>query len=497
MIQHARSAGMGLILAIALIAGVAAQSAAPSRTFEIGHGETWRLTCDYRMTVDRIDRSTVDLTCQPRTTSTPTASVAPTASPTAPATATPTSTAAPTSTASPTNTAPPTPSPTASPTATQAPTATPSPTATATPLPPPDTSVVGYGATTVGGSGGTVTSVTSLSQLRTLLKASGHRILNLPATRQTWDLAGSDLAITSPNVTLNGGGVIFKGAQIKVLTSQVILRNVSSHPGDQAGAAADVDAFTLNGNRACRANIVLDHVEGIWGPDVGGLTILGCVTDVTVQHSIFGEGLLHSAHPESHDADGHGLALNISDDVGPGMNAKRITIYGTLVTTSQSRQPRVIGANCADFIDSVFYNFAEGPQGNPESLNLIGDTWKKGPAPAAAGIPFTSLLWRYQPDADVYNQRLDNTVYIAGQQVIGYTPQTPSGDDAAVLVNSPRCSPSVTSIGAAAAYSMVTSSAGPTSPMSDQTARLRANVLNGTGVYYNGDGYPAPNPTWP
>lgn len=425
------------------------------RSMEMSHGEQWQITCDYRLSVTNKVRSEIDLACG-------------------------------------------TPAP--GPSATPVPTATPAPTASPTPIPtsapPPDTSVVGYGASTIGGSGGTVTNVTSLSQLRTLLKASGKRILNLPMTRQTWNLAGSDLAITSPNVTLNGGAVIFKGAQIKVLTSQVILRNVSSHPGDQTGAAADVDAITLNGNRACRANIVLDHVEGIWGPDVGGLTMLGCVTDVTVQYSIFGEGLLHSAHPESGDADGHGLAFNISDDVGPGMNAKRITVYNTLITTSQSRQPRVIGAQCADFIDSVFYNFAEGPQGNPESLNLIGDTWKKGPAPAAAGIPFTSLLWRYQPDADVYNKRLDNTVYIAGQQVVGYTPQAPSGNDAAVLVNSPRCAPSVASAGAAAGYAAVVTQAGP-QPRSDQTQRLLNNVINGTGVYYNGSGYPAPNPTWP
>jgi hypothetical protein len=145
----------------------------------------------------------------------------------------------------------------------------------------------------------------------------------------------------------------------------------------------------------------------------------------------------------------------------------------------------------------VFYNYAEGPQGNPQALNLIGDTWKKGPAPAAAGIPFTSLLWRYQPGGHgAFDVRFDARVYIAGQQVIGFTPSSPSGDDAAVLRNSPLVAPSASSIGASAAYSMVTTTAGATTDDAT-TRRLRSNVVDGTGVYYNGAGYPPPNPSWP
>ena len=447
----------------------------------------------HRITVDCVDgseyvvagtttptRLVVRCPGEPEATATPVATVEPTVDPT------------PVPTVAPTPTIAPTPDPTPEPTVAPTPDPTPAPTA-----PPATGEVVGYGAGTTGGEGGETVNVSSLSALRTALSGDTPRVINLPATRQTWNLNGTDLKVNGDNKTLNGGGVIFKGASVKVIASNVILRNVSSHAGDITGNADDVDAITVNGNAACRHDIVLDHVEGIWGPDVGGLTILGCVSDMTVQYSIFGEGLIHSAHSESGDFDGHGLALNVAseDSTAP---AERITMYGILVTTSQSRQPRIIGGECVDIVDSTFYGFAEGPQGNSQSLNLIGDTWKKGSPAAEAGFSFERLLWRYQPGGHgAFVNRLDNRVYIAGENVIDYTPETPSGDDAAVLADSPVCAPSVQSIGATAAYNALITGVGPNDPMSDQTARLRSNVANGTGTYYNGEGFAGPNPTWP
>ena len=417
-------------------------------------------------------------------------------------------TPSPTVAATPAPTVVPTPDPTVAPTAVPTPVATAVPTASPTPDPTPDPTpvptappatgeVVGYGAGTTGGEGGQTVNVSSLSALRDALTGDTAKTIILPAARQTWDLNGTDLKLNGDNKTLIGGGVIFKGGSVKVIASNIILRNVSSHAGDETGNADDVDAFTVNGNAACIHDIVLDRVEGIWGPDVGGLAILGCVQDMTVQYSILGEGLIHSAHSESGDFDGHGLAFNIAseDSLAP---ARRITVYGSLVTTSQSRQPRIIGGECVDIVDSTFYGFAEGPQGNSQSLNLIGNTWKKGSPADAAGFSFERLLWRYQPGGHgAFVNRLDNRVFISGENVVGYTPATPSGDDAAVLASSPVCAPSVASVGAGSAYSALISGVGPNAPMSDQTARLRSNVANGTGTYFNGSGYPGPNPTWP
>jgi pectate lyase len=362
------------------------------------------------------------------------------------------------------------------------------------PPPPPPSGIVGYGASTVGGRGGTVLHPTSLAALRSALNASGPRIIALPTSRQTWDLAGNDLMLNKPYVTLDGGAIIFKGGAVKVTASQVILQNVTSHAGDQAGNPADVDALTVNGNSACIDHIVLSHVEGLWGPDVGGLAVLGCVHDLTVQYSILGEGLLRSRHPGSSASNGHAMALNIADNYGNPAN--RVTVYGNLLTTAAERNPRLVGATCTDLIDNVFYNYSEGPSGNPRSVNLIGNTYQRGPAPAAAGFSFSTLEWRYAKDIDFFSTLIPNAAWTAGNRALGFGFATPSGDDALVRRASPACPPSVASQGATAAYASVLSLAGP-AIRSDQTARLLANVAHGTGTYYSGKRGPEPRPSWP
>lgn len=390
--------------------------------------------------------------------------------------------------------------PTPTPVATPIPTPVPTPVPTPIPTPPPSgnvcsgSSVVGYGSGTVGGAGGATINVSTVAQLRSAVATTGARIIVMSAG--LYDLGGTDLAVSKANKTIIGHGAELKRGSVKITASQIIIRDLISASGDESPVAAnDVDSFTLNGNAAPRDHIVLDHVVGIWGPDVAS-ALLGRVTDVTIQCSIIGEGLFHSRHTESGDADGHSLAFNIASTDATSF-PERVTLYGNAFTTSQSRQPRIIGCRACDLIDSVFYNFGEGPQGNAFSLNIIGCTWKKGPAPAAAGVPFETLLWRYQPGGHgAFTSRLDNSVFIGEHTVIGYTPATPTGDDAAVLRTSPLVAPSAASIGSSAAYTMVVSFAGTTTTHS-QTTRLRSNIANGTGVYYNGVGQPPPNPTWP
>lgn len=334
--------------------------------------------------------------------------------------------------------------------------------------------------------------VDTVAELRTAIGTTGPRIVNMAPG--LYDLNG-DLALAKPFLTVNGNSAQTKRGSWKITASQVIIRDVASRSGDQPPVnGADVDSFTLNGNRAPIDHIVLDHVEGIWGPDVSG-AMLGRVTDVTIQCSIFGEGLLRSSHPESGDNDGHGLAFNVASEDATSA-AERITFYGVLFTTSEARMPRIIGAAATDIIDSTFYNHTKPPQGNPQSLNLIGNTWKKGPSPAAAGFTFDTRLWQYQPGGHgAFGSRLDGRVYIADAQYWGFTPTTPSGDDGRVLRSTPLVAPSVPSIGYGPAYAMVTTSAG-LRRADATTQRLRSNVVNGTGTYYNGAGFSGPNPSW-
>lgn len=483
-----RLAVAGALLALVVVQSVGA--VADSQALAPGSSSTF--TCETELSAT-FSAHEATLTCASAPTPEPT--LAPTVAPTASPTLEP-----------PSPTLAPTPSPTLVPTPTPTLAPTPTPTLAPTPSPTPSSSpvltgsnvcagsgVVGYGANTVGGAGGQVFNVSTVAQLRSAVGATGARIVNMAPG--LYDLGGADLAVSKPNITLLGNGAQLKRGSVKITTNQVIVRDLKSRSGDESPVAAnDVDSFTINGNAAARNHIVLDHVEGIWGPDVAS-AMLGRVTDVTIQCSIFGEGLFHSRHSESGDADGHSLTFNVASEDAANA-AERVTFYGNLFTTSQSRAPRIIGCIACDIIDSVFYNYGEGPQGNPQSLNLIGNTWKHGPAPAAAGISFERLLWRYQPGGHgAFATRLDARVYIADENVVGFSPAVPSGNDSAVLRNTPMVAPSASSIGSAAAYAMVAQYAGPTSADAT-TQRLRANLVNGAGTYFNGVGQPAPNPTW-
>ena len=318
------------------------------------------------------------------------------------------------------------------------------------PPPPPPSGIVGYGAGTVGGRGGTVLHPVSLAALRSALNASGPRLIALPTSRQTWDLAGNDLMLTKPYVTLDGGAIIFKGGAVKVTASQVIVQNLTSHAGDQAGNPADVDALTVNGNSACIDHIVLSHVEGLWGPDVGGLAVLGCVHDLTVQYSILGEGLLRSRHPGSSASNGHAMALNIADNYGNPAN--RVTVYGNLLTTAAERNPRLVGATCTDLIDNVFYNYSEGPSGQPAQRQPDRQHLPARPGAGRGGAELQParvalrqghrLLLDPHPELD-----LDRRQPGAGLRL-----RHPQRRRLLVRRASPACPPSVASQGAAAAY---------------------------------------------
>jgi pectate lyase len=127
--------------------------------------------------------------------------------------------------------------------------------------------------------------------LRAALEASGARIV-------VFDVAGTitltgDLRISDPYVTVAGEtapspGIVLRNGALKVTTHDVILRQIRLRPGDLVDTPADVDALTLNGMNDPVFNVVVDHVSMVWGPDIGGLAVLGNVHDVTVSNSIMG-----------------------------------------------------------------------------------------------------------------------------------------------------------------------------------------------------------------
>jgi pectate lyase len=368
----------------------------------------------------------------------------------------------------------------------------------APPLPAP-AGVAGYGAATTGGSGGKVLTVTNLNDsgagsLRAALDASGPRqvVFGVAGTI----VLSSDININDPFVTIDAstapGPVVVRGAAVKIVTHDVILRHLRLRPGDQVASPAEVDALTINGMQGDVYNVVIDHVTMLWGPDIGGLAILGNVHDITVQYSIMGEGLYLSRHPEAvASQDGHSMATSIFQ-LDPGVTPpKRLTFHHNLFTTSDQRMPVIQGAECVDLVNNVLYNWGnKGLHGNPRSLNAVNNWFRTGPETTS------KLVYQWQHHSANPNP-YSASVWLSGNVADGFTSavEAPAG----VLRSGAACGGlSVGAESAEAAYNTVIGAAGATAPARDAVdQRIIGNVLNRTGTFFNGAGQPAPNPYWP
>lgn len=349
--------------------------------------------------------------------------------------------------------------------------------------------IAGYGAATTGGAGGRVVEVHSVDELRSALGDSGPRTVLLVGSG-VWDAAGAEITITKPNVTVDGSACAcqIRNGWIKVAASEVILRNLRVRTGDESVQAADADAISINGGSGGISNIVLDHVEAIWAPDIGGVAILNRVTDVTVQNSIIGEGLNLSRHPEGTTAEGgHSYGFNITTLDGSSY-AERVTVHHNLITTSSQRNPQIIGAAAVDFVNNVIYNVGlDWAYGNPRSASIVNNIYRAGPETQ------TSDEWRSRTNGDV-NGFFANSVYLAGNVADGFTF---TRDIAAnVLAGSPPVPLSVAPEDTRGLLERVLGSAGP-QPADATTQGILANAWNRTGAFLNGVGQPGPNPTWP
>jgi pectate lyase len=386
------------------------------------------------------------------------------------------------------------------PAATPTPTPTPTPTASASTPPPTAGSYIGYGSAAVGGRGGTEKVVSNLNDsgpgsLRAALESSGARIV-------VFDVAGTitltgDLRISDPYVTVAGetappAGIVLRNGALKVTTHDVILRQIRLRPGDLVDTPADVDALTLNGMNDPVFNVVVDHVSMVWGPDIGGLAVLGNVHDVTISSSIMGEGLYLSRHPEATVAGGgHSMAANLSQLDSTSPWPTRITFWHDLFTTSDNRMPRLQGAACVDLVNNVIYNWGQrAAHGNPRSVNVVANWYRSGPE--SIGDEF------WTPQTSVVAPSLfAGAVYLAGNTADGSAMSR--GGSTSVYADSLRCGGLSVDPGTpAVAYQAVIAGAGATLPVRDTVdKRIIANVINRTGAFFNGAGYGPPNPYYP
>jgi pectate lyase len=385
----------------------------------------------------------------------------------------------------------------AAPIATPAATSVPAPTAIPTipPAPPSSGPAVafpgaqGFGVSTPGGRGGKIIYVTNLADsgpgsLRAALEASGPRIVLFKVAGTI--VLNNDISISQPFVTVAGQsapgeGVQIKSGMIKIRTHDVVLRYLKVRAGDQLNQSAinDRDALALAGNSDEVYNVVIDHCSLVWGPDIGGMSILTNAHDITVQNSIIGEGLHLSNHTEAiAESNGHSLGLNITQ-LNTSAWPRRITLHHNLLTTADNRMPQVMGGEAIDVVNNVIYNWgASAAHGNPRSLNLINNLFIKGP------MTKTLLAWEARTNPENPTLR-PGSIYEQGNVTEGFS--TVRGNPQTLYAAARFNTYSLAAEQSAGdAYNHVLQDAGANRPVRDSVdQRIANNLAQRTGKFLN------------
>jgi hypothetical protein len=153
--------------------------------------------------------------------------------------------------------------------------------------------------------------------------------------------------------------------------------------------------------------------------------------------------------------------------------------------------PRLQGTKCVDVVNNVIYNWGTQPAtGNPRSLNLVGNWYRRGPRSEKLTV------WVSQK-SDVAPRLFTDSIYQRRNVTDGF--RFARGGATRVFAGSPRCGGlSVARRPASDAYAAVRASAGAIQPVRDVVdRRVMRNVIERKGKYFNGLGFPAPNPYWP
>lgn len=295
----------------------------------------------------------------------------------------------------------------------------------------------GGGMYSFGGRGGKVFVVTSLEDsgpgtFREALEAGGPRIV-------VFDVAGiiklkDRIRVRAPYITINGStapgdGVCIAGDTVELETHDVVVRNMRFRRGNTwVGDRND----SLGGNPI--GNIMIDHVSASWGldenmsmyrhmyqPPDGGRELKLPTVNITIQNSIFSEGL---------NTYNHAFGSTIG-----GYNS---TFHHNLWACNSGRNPSVGMIYDFTFANNVVFNWhhrtVDG--GDQRSFyNIINNYFKPGPAtPRDEAIGHRILKpesRRAKPPVDDYGK-----AYVAGNVVDGNERVTADNWDGGVQVQS-------------------------------------------------------------
>lgn len=231
------------------------------------------------------------------------------------------------------------------------------------------TAIQGYGAATIGGAGGQILEVTNLNDggpgsLRAAMEAKGPRIVTPKVAG--WVTLSQPITVRESFLTVDGTAAAIglrnsptqtRSCVIVQDAEHIMLRNIRLRPGYVANVGNSHRALTVTG---CQ-HVAVDHISCSWGIDI--CAVFGGCEDLTVQYSIFSEGLENAGHP---DGGGHSRGYN-GRESDAGIMGRRMTFHHNLCSHVQYRTPQISNSDEWEQINNVIY--ATSQQGSNVNLD--------------------------------------------------------------------------------------------------------------------------------
>lgn len=358
----------------------------------------------------------------------------------------------------------------------------------------------GFGENTVGGRGGRVILVTNTNDsgngsLRNCVASSGARTCVF--TVGGLITISSPLTISNPYITIagqtaSGGGITIRTASggdvFPIKTHDVILRYLSIRPG----AGGENHSIQIASNETEIYNIVIDHVSASWGVDSVSETWYRA-RDVTIQWSIFSEGLDCSTHSKGCHSKGLMIGGYKGSESG-GKGSENISVLHNLMAHNGDRNPLVQICGIAQIVNNVTYNpqytFSHQQLNcttGESYVNWVGNYHKRG-------LDSTSSSDLKIIPADSGTCGLGKAYSNGNANSSGTWSQSLSGSCSGrtdIFVSSPAPAPTVKTTSALTAYSDVLADAGNSRGLTCEgewfyrrdsiDARVINDVKNGTG----------------
>ena len=316
----------------------------------------------------------------------------------------------------------------------------------------------GKGALASGGRGGEVYIVTNIKDSG---PGSFRDAVSEPNRTVVFGISGTIEAQreikTAPNITIAGqtapgDGIAITNNRVVIGGDNSIVRFIRFRLGTRGGQKGD----TLSMSNV--KNVILDHISASWGVD----EVFSAYNNenVTVQYSMFGEGL----NWENHSC--------------VGLWGPLTTYHHNLIYSNKTRHPKLayLDGQQVDFINNTVYNWWQTSvyTGSKGDINFIGNYFKPGPS--------TNANVRDQliaPGSDIRLYIADNMLadneLITADNWLGVTKP-------AERINEPFSSVPITIHDAQQAHNIVLEQAGAYLPKRDAVdERVINEVINATG----------------